>query len=77
MNNIIDLSKPVAEVLKEHPEIKELLIDLGFKPLANPAMLNTVGKVTSLKTGSKMAGVPLDDIKKTLIFNGYEVIGDK
>ncbi|MGT2637350.1 DUF1858 domain-containing protein [Streptococcus ratti] len=77
MNNTIDLSKPVAEVLKEHPEIKELLIDLGFKPLANPAMLNTVGKVTSLKTGSKMAGVSLDDIKKTLIFNGYEVIGGK
>lgn len=77
MNNIIDLSKPVAEVLKEHPEIKELLIDLGFKPLANPAMLNTVGKVTSLKTGSKMTGVSLDDIKKTLTFNGYEVIGDK
>lgn len=77
MNNIIDLSKPVAEVLKEYPEIKELLIDLGFKPLANPAMLNTVGKVTSLKTGSKMTGVSLDDIKKTLTFNGYEVIGDK
>lgn len=77
MNNIIDLSKPVAEVLKEHPEIKELLIDLGFKPLANPGMLNTVGKVTSLKTGSKMTGVSLDDIKKTLTFNGYEVIGDK
>lgn len=77
MNNIIDLSKPVAEVLKEHPEIKELLIDLGFKPLANLAMLNTVGKVTSLKTGSKMTGVSLDDIKKTLTFNGYEVIGDK
>lgn len=77
MNNIIDLSKPVAEVLKEHPETKELLIDLGFKPLANPAMLNTVGKVTSLKTGSKMTGVSLDDIKKTLTFNGYEVIGDK
>ena len=46
MNNIIDLSKPVAETIKEHPEVKEILVDLGFKPLSKPAMLNTVGKVS-------------------------------
>ena len=34
MNNIIDLTRPVAEVVKEHPEIKAILVDLGFKPLA-------------------------------------------
>ncbi|WP_057489870.1 DUF1858 domain-containing protein [Streptococcus orisasini] len=75
MNNTIDLSKPVAEIIKAHPELKDILVELGFKPLANPAMLNTVGKVTSLKTGSKMTGIPLDKIKQTLEFNGYEVIG--
>ena len=66
----------VATIIKEHPEVKDLLIDLGFKPLSNPAMLNTVGKVTSLKAGSKLANIPLDKIKKTLLFNGYDVIGD-
>ncbi|MFR6421037.1 MAG: DUF1858 domain-containing protein [Streptococcus salivarius] len=73
--NTIDLSQPVATNHKEHPEVKELLIDLGFKPLST-AMLNTVGKVTSLKAGSKLANIPLDKIKQTLIFNGYDVIGD-
>ncbi|MGT2906269.1 DUF1858 domain-containing protein [Streptococcus dentiloxodontae] len=76
MNNTIDLSKPVAETIQEHPEVKDILVELGFKPLANPAMLNTVGKVTSLKTGSKMTGIPLKTIRQTLEFNGYEVIGD-
>ena len=57
-----------------YPEVKELLIDLGFKPLSNPAMLNTVGKVTSLKAGSKLANIPLEKIKQTLLFNGYDVI---
>ena len=75
MNNTIDLSKPVAETIKEHPEIKAILIELGFKPLANPAMLNTVGKVTTLKAGSKMARIPIETIKKTLEYNGYDVIG--
>ena len=67
--NTIELSQPVATIIKEHPEVKELLIDLGFK-------LNTVGKVTSIKAGSKLANISLDKIKQTLLFNGYDVIGD-
>ena len=73
--NTIDLSQPVATIIKEHPEVKELLINLGFKSLSNPAMLNTVGKVTSLKAGSKLSNIPLSKIKRTLLFNGYDVIG--
>lgn len=51
------------------------MVDLGFKPLAQATMLNTVGKVTSLKAGAKLANVSLDKIQKVLEFNGYEVIG--
>ena len=73
--NTIDLNLPVAEIINQHPEVKEILVELGLKPLANPAMLNTVGKVTSLRTGSKMTKVPLDRIQQVLECNGYEVIG--
>ena len=74
--NTIDLNQPVAQVIKEHPELKDILIDLGFKPLANPAMLNTVGKVTSLKAGSKLANIPLEKIDQTLNWHGYDIKGD-
>ena len=73
--NTIDLNLPIAEIINQHPEVKEILVELGLKPLANPAMLNTVGKVTSLRTGSKMTKVPLDRIQQVLECNGYEVIG--
>lgn len=75
MDNLIDLNAPVAEVIKAHPEVKDLLIELGFSPLANPAMLHTVGKVTSLKMGSKMTKIPLKQIQQTLEWNGYQVVG--
>lgn len=74
--NKIDLALPVATLIDQHPEIKELLIALGFKPLANPAMLQTVGQVTSLKMGAKLAGISLETIKQTLMCHGYEVIGE-
>ncbi|WP_155970956.1 DUF1858 domain-containing protein [Streptococcus ruminantium] len=75
--NTIDLNLPVADIISQHPEVKELLIDLGFKPLANPAMLHTVGKMTSLKTGSKMTKIPLERIQQVLEYNGYDVVGEQ
>lgn len=49
MDNIIDVSIPVAEVVDKHPEVLEILVELGFKPLTNPIMRNTIGRKVSLK----------------------------
>jgi hypothetical protein len=35
MSKYIDLSKTVAELLKEYPEIKEVLVEAGFKDITN------------------------------------------
>lgn len=73
--NQIDLSIPVAEVIDQHPEVLELLVDLGFKPLANPLMRNTVGRKVSIKQGAKLNRLDLAYIQQTLEYNGYDVIG--
>lgn len=75
MDNIIDVTVPVAEVVDKHPEVLDILVDLGFKPLANPIMRNTLGRKTSLKMGSKLASIKIEDIVATLEANGYEVVG--
>ena len=38
MDNVIDLSIPVAEVIEKQPEVLDVLVELGFTPLANPVM---------------------------------------
>ena len=75
MDNVIDLSIPVAEVIEKQPEVLEVLVELGFTPLANPVMRNTVGRVVSIKKGASMNGIDLSKIKQTLELNGYEVVG--
>ncbi|MCY7013696.1 DUF1858 domain-containing protein [Streptococcus sanguinis] len=75
MDNVIDLSIPVAEVIEKQPEVLDVLVELGFTPLANPVMRNTVGRVVSIKKGASMNGIDLNKIKQTLELNGYEVMG--
>lgn len=75
LSNEIDLTKPVAKTLEEHPELKEILVDLGFKPLNNPVLLKTLGQTTSLLMGARLIKLPLSQLRQTLVCHGYEVIG--
>ncbi|MGO4937545.1 DUF1858 domain-containing protein [Fundicoccus sp. Sow4_H7] len=74
MDNKIDLNTSVFNTLEKHPELLDILIDLGFTPLKNPVMRNTVTKATSLKQGCKIIGIKVDQLIKNLQWNGYEVI---
>ena len=69
------LLKVRIRYLKKVHVVQNILVDLGFKPLANPIMRNTVGRKTSLRMGSKLAGIKLETIIATLEANGYEVVG--
>lgn len=75
--NTIDINQPIAEIIDQHPELLETFIDLGFKPLANKAMRESAGRIISLKNGSSMIGLPLDQLIQTLKWNGYEIIGEE
>ena len=35
----LDLKKSVAELVREYPELKEILAELGFKDILKPAAL--------------------------------------
>lgn len=75
MDNQIDINKPVHELIEAHPELLDILVDFGFKPLANPAMRKTMGKVVTLKQGCHLINLPIQKLVNELTWNGYEIIG--
>ena len=42
----ISLNDTVYNLVKQYPEIRELIISLGFEPLRSDKMLNTAGRIT-------------------------------
>ena len=74
--NTIDLNIPVAEVLDQHPEVLDLLVELGFTPLANPLMRQTLGRTVSIAQGAKLKGMELNRIVEFLKWNGYDIEGE-
>ncbi|MFH1327914.1 MAG: DUF1858 domain-containing protein [Candidatus Bathyarchaeota archaeon] len=50
----IDLKKSVYELTEEYPELKDILVELGFVGLANPVMRETHGRTTTIPQGCKL-----------------------
>lgn len=73
MVKIIDFSKSVYELSREHPEVVEIMKELGFDSIANPAMLKTAGRVMTIPKGAAMKQIPLEEIKTVFREKGYEI----
>lgn len=75
MDNTIDLSKSVFEICREHPDVIEIMKELGFKDIANPAMLNTAGRFMTIPKGAAMKNIDMGKIKEIFEDKGYKIIG--
>ncbi|NLD26443.1 MAG: DUF1858 domain-containing protein [Acholeplasmataceae bacterium] len=69
----ISLNTPIYQLIKEYPEIKDIMLALGFENITNPVMLQTAGRVMSIKSGAKMKKIDLDMIKKKFQENGFDL----
>ena len=73
MDKILDLDKSVASLVKEYPEVADIMVDLGFSEIKNPAMLASVGRIMNLKKGSQMKKIPMEEIVRAFREKGFEI----
>ena len=73
MDKILDLDKSVASLVKEHPEVADIMANLGFTEIKNPAMLASVGRIMNLKKGSQMKKIPIEEIVRAFREKGFEI----
>ncbi|WP_319468661.1 DUF1858 domain-containing protein [uncultured Trichococcus sp.] len=65
----ISLNDTVYNLVKQYPEIRELIISLGFEPLRSDKMLNTAGRIMTIGKALKRNDVPEDAFVETLAAN--------
>ena len=68
----IDLSNSVYEITKDE-EVKQILVDLGFKPIAFPPARATMGRLMTVPKGCRITGIPYENVVAALEKAGYEV----
>ena len=69
----VTLSRSVYDICTKYPDIKEMMISLGFTDLGKPGMLKTAGRFMTIPKGAKMKGIDLEIIKQNIRDLGYGV----
>jgi hypothetical protein len=63
----------VYELFKEDPNVIEIMKEIGFESISNPARLNTVGRFVTIPKGAEMKGITIEKIKDEFIKRGYSI----
>jgi selenophosphate synthetase-related protein len=69
----IDISKSVYEIVKNDPDVINIMKELGFKDITEPGMLNTAGRFMTIPKGAKMKKIPMNKIIEVFENYGYEI----
>ena len=58
----------INDLLRDHPHLLEVLVarSPAFAKLRNPLLRKTMGKVATLENAAAIAGIPVDDLVRTL-----------
>jgi hypothetical protein len=74
MDKSIDLNKTVFELSQEHPEFLDIMKELGFNDITNPAMLKTAGRFMTLPKGARLKGISMEKIKEVFEGKGFKIV---
>lgn len=68
---VLDLETPIRTFADKYPHFVQDMYDIGFTRIKIPGMLNTVGRVMTLKLGAKTMKLDLKKVKQELEEKGY------
>ena len=62
MAKCIDFNKTVYELAGEYPEFTEVMASVGFTEITKKVMLNSVGKLMTVRQGAKIKKIPMETV---------------
>lgn len=56
----------IARLIDRHPRTVGVLVEMGFEPIANPILRQTLGKRITIETAADIRHIPLDELLRRL-----------
>ncbi|WP_270596106.1 DUF1858 domain-containing protein [Enterococcus asini] len=73
MTKTIDVGRPLYEVVQAYPEVVAIMVELGFKEIKAPGMLQTAGRYMTIEKGAKLKKIPLEQVVAAFQAAGFEI----
>jgi len=73
MAKTLDLTRTVHDLVSDYPELKDVMVQIGFTDIAKPMALNTVGRVMTIPKGCAIKDLDLTEVVAKLEEAGFSV----
>lgn len=70
---IIRSDESVYSIISRFPEIKEIMVEIGFKDIVKAGMLQSLGRIMTIKKGCIMKKLDIDMVKKAFLEKGFNL----
>ncbi|WP_238650524.1 DUF1858 domain-containing protein [Paenibacillus piscarius] len=74
MSKMLKLDEPVFELVNKYPEAQDIMVELGFRDITKPGMLQTAGRFMTLSKGMKLKRIELETVRLAFERHGFEII---
>jgi len=74
MKKVLRMDESIFDIVSRHPEVIDIMVELGFKDITKPGMLQTAGRFMTLSKGIKLKKMNLDTVMLTFERHGFEII---
>ncbi|NGM83696.1 DUF1858 domain-containing protein [Paenibacillus sp. 7124] len=71
MNKTLSLNESIFDLVSRDPEVMDIMLELGFRDIAKPGMLQTAGRIMTLAKGIKLKKMDIDTVKQTFLRHGF------
>lgn len=67
----INADETIYGLVVKHPEVKAIMIEIGFEHIAKPGMLQSAGRFMTIKKGAAMKGIDIKKVERIFYENGF------
>jgi hypothetical protein len=73
MGKVLHWDEPIFNLVNRDPEVKDIMVELGFHDIAKPGMLQTAGRFMTLSKGITLKKMDTEAVKQTFLRYGFTV----
>ncbi|MHA6533804.1 DUF1858 domain-containing protein [Paenibacillus sp. BAC0078] len=74
MSKKLSLEESIFELVNRHPEVVDIMVELGFHDITRPGMLQTAGRFMTLSKGVKLKRMDLETVRLAFERYGFEFL---
>jgi hypothetical protein len=67
----INSNSSIYSIISNYPDVKNIMVELGFKDIVKPGMLQSMGRIMTINKGCSMKNIDIEIVREVFLKYNY------